>query len=155
VVGAGVGYLGSIARSLEWWEAAGVIAKLFLAPEVSQSAVLGATEIARAFAAIETDIALFVSAVNQIVSAAWNRRVVPAQDLLLGAGCVGLIHPLFTKKRIADADLLWDIAFLNAWGRTDHRGSIVRLDVDLWSTEVKDIADQALLDRLQTLEPAV
>jgi hypothetical protein len=155
VVGAGVGYLGSIARALEWWEGAGVIAKLLLAGGLSQAGSLGAIEIARGFANLDDDVGLFVNAANQIVSVLWNTRVVPENDELLSATCVAIIDSLFVKNRIAKEDLLWDVAFLKAWSAVSDRYPVLQIDLDIWTTPVKDIADPELLRTLQKLEPPV
>jgi hypothetical protein len=114
VLGEGICYLASITRCLESWEAAGVIANLFLAQAVSQTAVIGAISIVRWYIKFDSDQGFFAKAIDQIVSAAWTGRVVPGNDDLLGGACVEVIHILFTQGHIDQAELLWDIAFVNA-----------------------------------------
>jgi hypothetical protein len=66
-----------------------------------------------------------------------------------------VIHILFTQGHIDQAELLWDIVFVNAWGRIDDQSHLLRLEVDAWASRVKDIADEALLTSLQKIEPVV
>jgi hypothetical protein len=148
VIGAGVGYLASCAESLQWWEAAGVVGKFLLAPGVTQTAALGSIEIVRGF--VEkgdgAQIGLFVKAIIQIVSAAWNTGVSARGDRLLGAACVEAIAAIPKNPPVPVA--LFEDSFLYLWGHGSDRPDTNAACFEIWTRDVPNIANEAFLARI-------
>jgi hypothetical protein len=153
VANGSVEYLSGCAKLLRWWEAAGVIAKVLLAPVVRQTPGLGSLEIVRSFSDAGNDVDSFVAAIRQIVSAAWNRFVVSNAgqgEYLRAAICVGAVHVLWSKGLRVDD--LFDKDFLTGWGRTEERPDKIFSEVSVWESPRPDIANPEFLEKLTRIE---
>jgi hypothetical protein len=81
VFGIAAGYLGLFARQIRWWEAAGIVSKLFI-DGPGQTGVIGVQELIRGIATAEGLLVAFSRAIRIV----WDKVAVPHRRRMIGAG---------------------------------------------------------------------
>jgi hypothetical protein len=118
---AAASYLGVCGRIIEWWEAAGVIAKFLLSGTVEQGAAIAVLDIVRGFVADRTitdRVDKFVGAVVDVIAEGWNRE---PRDQLLSATAVSVIAIISQNQVAGDDDLLFNQKLIISWTQVEDR----------------------------------